>query len=42
MAVKFLHNFADKFHHFKEEYLMFGLLAEKKGGRFDGPIGALR
>lgn len=41
-AVVFVRNFTDKFHHFKEEYLMFGLLAQKKDGRFDGPIGALR
>jgi hemerythrin-like domain-containing protein len=41
-ALKFLRNFADRFHHFKEEYLMFGLLAQKKEGAFDGPIGALR
>ena len=41
-AVLFSREFADKFHHFKEEYLMFGLLALKKGGAFDGPIGSLR
>lgn len=41
-ALQFLGEFADKFHHFKEEYLMFGLLALKKEGAFDGPIGALR
>jgi hemerythrin-like domain-containing protein len=41
-ALEFLREFADKFHHFKEEYLMFGLLALKKDGAFDGPIGALR
>jgi hemerythrin-like domain-containing protein len=28
--------------HFKEEFLMFGLLAQKKDGAFDGPISALR
>lgn len=27
-SVKFACNFADRFHHFKEEYLMFGLLAQ--------------
>jgi hemerythrin-like domain-containing protein len=42
MAVEFTHNFADKYHHFKEEFLMFGLLAQKKDGAFDGPISALR
>ncbi len=41
-AVEFFRTFADKFHHFKEEYLMFGLLAEKKDGFYDGEIGALR
>ena len=41
-ALQFLGEFADKFHHFKEEYLMFGLLALKKEGAFDGPIGVLR
>lgn len=41
-ALWLLREFADKFHHFKEEYLMFGLLALKKEGAFDGPIGALR
>lgn len=41
-ALIFLRGFADQFHHFKEEYLMFGLLALKKGDAFDGPIGGLR
>ena len=41
-ALAFLREFTDQFHHFKEEYLMFGLLALKKGGAFDGPIGSLR
>ena len=41
-ALLFLKEFADQFHHFKEEYLMFGLLALKKGDAFDGPIGGLR
>ena len=41
-ALVFLREFADQFHHFKEEYLMFGLLALKKGDAFDGPIGGLR
>ena len=41
-AVEFSRTFADRFHHFKEEYLMFGLLAEKKEGFYDGEIGALR
>ena len=41
-ALVFLREFTDRFHHFKEEYLMFGLLALKKGDAFDGPIGSLR
>lgn len=41
-ALVFLREFADQYHHFKEEYLMFGLLALKKGDAFDGPIGGLR
>lgn len=42
IALAFLREFADEFHHFKEEYLMFGFLALKKGDAFDGPIGGLR
>ncbi len=41
-AVEFSRGFSDKFHHYKEEYLMFGLLAEKKEGDIDLEIGALR
>ena len=41
-AVEFSANFSDKYHHFKEEYVMFGLLAQKKEGAFDVPIGVLR
>lgn len=41
-AVEFSRSFADQFHHFKEEFLMFGLLSQKKGALFDGEIGALR
>jgi hemerythrin-like domain-containing protein len=41
-SVTFAQNFADRFHHFKEEYLMFGLLAEKKGGLLDLHMGVLR
>ncbi|MCP4354282.1 MAG: hypothetical protein GY793_01370 [Proteobacteria bacterium] len=40
--IVFAKNFVDKFHHFKEEYIMFGLLAQKKGGLLDAEIGALR
>jgi hemerythrin-like domain-containing protein len=41
-AVEFAHSFSDKFHHFKEEYLMFARLAEKKSGAIDAQIDALR
>jgi len=41
-TVLFSRNFADRFHHFKEEFLMFGLLADKKNGTLDAEIGALR
>lgn len=41
-ALKFCSNFADRFHHFKEEYVMFGLLAQKKGSQLDAEIGSLR
>jgi hemerythrin-like domain-containing protein len=40
-AILFSQNFADRFHHFKEEFLMFGLLAQKKEGVLDAEIGAL-
>jgi hemerythrin-like domain-containing protein len=41
-ALEFARNFSNKFHHFKEEYVMFAQLAQKKGGVFDGPIDSLR
>jgi hemerythrin-like domain-containing protein len=41
-AIVFARDFTDRFHHFKEEYLMFGLLAQKKEGAYDTEIGALR
>jgi len=41
-AVEFARVFADKYHHFKEEYVLFGKLAEKSGGRLDAEIEALR
>ena len=42
MAIVFFQNFADAYHHFKEEFLMFGLLARKKRGELDREIGMLR
>ncbi len=41
-AVDFGRSFVDKYHHFKEEYLMFGRLAEKHKSELDGQIEALR
>jgi len=41
-AVEFFQTFADKFHHFKEEFLMFGLLSQKNDGAYDVEIGTLR
>lgn len=42
LAVVFSRDFSDTFHHFKEEFLMFGMLAQKKEGDLDLEIGALR
>lgn len=41
-AVAFGREFADRFHHFKEEFLLFGLLARRREGGLDAAIGALR
>jgi hemerythrin-like domain-containing protein len=41
-AVDFARNYVDKYHHFKEEYLMFGRLAEKHQSELDAEIEALR
>ncbi|MEE9518180.1 MAG: hemerythrin domain-containing protein [Candidatus Adiutricales bacterium] len=41
-AVDFTRNFADNFHHFKEEHVMFVLLAQKKSGLIDAQIDVLR
>jgi hemerythrin-like domain-containing protein len=41
-AVFFSRNFTDKYHHFKEEYLMFGLLANKKEGILEKRLTALK
>ncbi len=41
-GVKFARNFTDKYHHFKEEYLLFGLLAMKKKGQIDAQIDSLK
>ncbi|MBF0467675.1 MAG: hemerythrin domain-containing protein [Desulfamplus sp.] len=41
-AMVFCSEFADRFHHFKEEFLLFGLLSHKKDGELDSAMGALR
>ncbi len=41
-AIEFARNFTDRFHHFKEEHVMFTQLAQKKGGILDGQIESLR
>lgn len=41
-SISFFRNYADKYHHYKEEFLMFGFLAQKKEGALDLEIGSLR
>lgn len=41
-AMTFCSEFADQFHHFKEEFLLFGLLSYKKKGTLDSVMGTLR
>ncbi|MBU1387781.1 MAG: protein phosphatase 2C domain-containing protein [Proteobacteria bacterium] len=41
-AVVFFKEYADRFHHYKEEYILFSLLARKKEGDIDLEMGALR
>jgi hemerythrin-like domain-containing protein len=41
-ATQFSKEFADQYHHVKEEYMMFVRLAMKKGGEMDGEIESLR
>ncbi len=41
-AVLFSSNFTDKYHHYKEEYLMFGLLGKKKRGVLGKQLAALK
>ncbi|OGR28314.1 MAG: hypothetical protein A2277_10470 [Desulfobacterales bacterium RIFOXYA12_FULL_46_15] len=41
-AMNFCSGFADQFHHFKEEFLLFGLLSHKHHGELDSAMGALR
>lgn len=41
-GVSFFRQYADQYHHYKEEFLMFGFLARKKEGLLDLEIGSLR
>lgn len=41
-AIPFFKQYADQYHHYKEEFLMFGFLAQKKEGLLDLEIGSLR
>lgn len=41
-AVEFARLFADRYHHFKEEYLMFVRMAQKRKGEIDAQLEALR
>jgi hemerythrin-like domain-containing protein len=41
-AVEFIRDFADKYHHFKEEHLMFGMLAAKNNSVLDAKIDVLK
>ncbi len=42
LGLEFCKLFADKFHHFKEEYEMFMFLAQKKEGEIDAQVEYLR
>ena len=42
LLIDFSKTFMDKYHHFKEEYIIFLKLAEKKGGEIDPQIVSLR
>lgn len=41
-AVEFFRDFSDRCHHFKEEYLMFFRLSQKKKGGIDAQLDVLR
>lgn len=41
-AVEFARTFADKFHHYKEEDIMFRILAQKHSGALDNQLEKLR
>ena len=41
-AVSFARDFTDKYHHFKEEYILFNRLAMKKKGKIDAEVESLK
>ena len=41
-ALEFARGFADDYHHFKEEHVLFVRLAQSKGGELDAQLDALR
>ncbi len=41
-AITFTRKYTNEFHHYKEEIVMFGLLAQKHGGAIDAEIERLR
>jgi hemerythrin-like domain-containing protein len=41
-AVSFARDFTDKYHHFKEEYILFNRLAMKKRGNIDAEVDTLK
>ena len=41
-ALDFAHSFADSYHHFKEEHVLFVQLAQKQQGEIDAQLDALR
>jgi len=42
MGLRFAREFADEFHHIKEEHILFVQLAQKHGGEMDGQTESLR
>jgi hemerythrin-like domain-containing protein len=41
-SVSFARDFTDKYHHFKEEYILFNRLAAKKKGEIDAEVESLK
>jgi len=41
-AIEFARNFADKYHHIKEEHMLFVRLAQKRKGELDAQLDTLR